>query len=333
MRRILTFGIVVAVVSLLAAACGGADPAPTSTPTSTPEPTATPTPEPEPTDTPTTLSTATPTATLDPTATTAPPSTPTSTPKPTETPTPTSGPTPTAPRMDPPVNVTTPIPTPTPIPSPSPTGTGSTATPGEVALGPSKDNTLYFSITGGSSNGAGSYIFVGNTNSGSARRAVIAFDIASQVPAGATITQVVLTLNMSRSVTGAQTVNLHRLLADWGEGASDASGQEGGGANASSGDATWTHRFFSTTNWQTPGGDFSPTVSASTSVGPIGGYIWGSTAQMVADVQGWLDNPTANSGWVLIGNEASNKTTKRFDFKENGTAAKHPVLSISYSMP
>ena len=213
MRPILAFGTIAAVVLLLAAACGEADPTPTATLTSTPAPTATPTPTPPP-----------PTATR------------------------------------------------TPTPSPTPTSTPAPAIPGEVALGPSKDNTLYFSITGGFSNGAGNHIFAGKNNSGNARRAVIAFDLASQVPAGATITGATLTRNMSRSQAGAETVKLHRLLADWGEGTSQAFGNEGGGASASSGDATWTHRFFSTATWQTTGGDFSPTVSASTSVGSIGSY-------------------------------------------------------------
>ena len=54
-----------------------------------------------------------------------------------------------------------------------------------VSLSPSKDNTLYeyVSADGDRSNGAGSYFFVGRTNGGEPRRAVIACDIAGSVPA------------------------------------------------------------------------------------------------------------------------------------------------------
>jgi hypothetical protein len=100
-----------------------------------------------------------------------------------------------------------------------------------ITLGPVKDNTLYESSSGALSNGAGAYMFVGKTdNSALIRRAVIAFDPTS-VPIGATIDSVTLNLNMSRTTSGSQTVTLHKLQADWGEGTSDALGNEGGGTS------------------------------------------------------------------------------------------------------
>ena len=39
-------------------------------------------------------------------------------------------------------------------------------------------------------------------------------------------------------------------------------------------------------------------------VGAIGQYTW-SSAQMVADVQGWLDNPASNFGWLMLGDEST----------------------------
>ena len=44
-------------------------------------------------------------------------------------------------------------------------------------------------------------------------------------------------MNMSRTIAGPVDVNLHRVLNAWGEGASDAFGQEGGGTAAEAGDA------------------------------------------------------------------------------------------------
>jgi len=79
--------------------------------------------------------------------------------------------------------------------------------------------------------------------------------------------------------------------------------------------------------WTTQGGDFSPTVSASQSVGGIGQYTW-SSAQMIADVQSWVNNPASNFGWLVLGNETGIATTKRFDTRES---ASPPVLTIEYT--
>ena len=129
-----------------------------------------------------------------------------------------------------------------------------------------------------------------------------------------------------------QTVELHKALADWGEGTSNASTDIGREAPATTNDATWLHRFFDSQEWNTPGGDFSSTVSVSTTVGAtLGFYTWSSTPEMVADVQGWLDNPPGNFGWLVKGNESQTNTAKRFDTRENTTIANRPVLSIQFT--
>jgi hypothetical protein len=197
-------------------------------------------------------------------------------------------------------------------------------------IAPSKDNTLYeYDPTeGDTSNALGLYFFVGETAMSELRRGVIAFDIAGHIPVGSTITAVTLSMNMSRTpLDTARTVELHRLLADWGEGTSMASGEEGMGAPATPNDATWRHRFFDTIFWTNEGGDFSATISASQSVGPIGQYTWSST-QMIVDVQSWLDDPLNNFGWLVLGDETTIGTAKRFDTRES---ASPPVLTIQYT--
>ncbi len=199
-----------------------------------------------------------------------------------------------------------------------------------ISIIPSKDNTLYEydPAEGDHSNGAGFHFFAGETAMGELRRGVLAFDIAGSIPPGSTITAVSLSLNMSRTLLEtARTVELHKLLADWGEGTSHAPGEEGDGAPATTNDATWRHRFFDTIFWATQGGDFSATVSASQVVGSVGQYTW-SSAQMVADVQSWLDNPSSNFGWLVLGDESTNATSKRFDTRES---ASPPVLTIEFT--
>ena len=199
----------------------------------------------------------------------------------------------------------------------------------QVVLQPSKDNTLYEDATGSLSNGAGTGMFVGRTNASDLiRRGLVAFNIAGNIPATATITGVTLRMTVSQSTSGSREVQLRRALAEWGEGTSVAGGGGGGGAPSTTGDATWIHTFFSSSFWANAGGDFSATVSASQTVGNFGDFTWGSTAQMVSDVQNWLNNPTSNHGWLVLGDETATRTAKRFDTRE-GTSP--PQLTVTYN--
>ncbi|MCH8027286.1 MAG: DNRLRE domain-containing protein [candidate division Zixibacteria bacterium] len=213
--------------------------------------------------------------------------------------------------------------------------TGYTSQSVEVQLGAAKDNTLYESATGALSNGLGEHFFAGRTGLADSklRRGLIAFNISGNIPSGATIQSVVLKLSMNRTISGNQTVSLHKLTADWGEGTSDAPGGEGQGAAATTNDATWLHRFYISTFWTSAGGDFNSSASASITVGGIAFYNFGSTSQMVADVQEWLDNPGINYGWILIGNESDTTTAKRFASRNNVDEASWPELSVTYLPP
>ena len=198
-----------------------------------------------------------------------------------------------------------------------------------INIMPSKDNTLYEydPAEGDHSNGAGFHLFAGENGQGEVRRGVLAFDIAGTIPPGSTITAVSLSMNMSMTPAGTVTVELHKLLADWGEGTSHAPMGEGDGAPATPDDATWRHRFFDSVFWTTQGGDFSATVSASQSVGATGHYTW-SSAQMVADAQSWLDNAASNFGWLVLDDETAIATAKRFDTRES---ASPPMLTIQFT--
>jgi hypothetical protein len=201
-----------------------------------------------------------------------------------------------------------------------------------ININPSKDNTLYQFVASDvdRSNGIGTHLFTGTTEDSLIRRGVIAFDIAAAIPAGSTINSATLHMNMSRANnTTARTVGLYKLLTDWGEGTSDAPEQEGRGAPATTNDATWRHRFFSSSLWTTQGGNFSTTLSASASVGATGLYNW-SSAQLAADVQAWLDTPASNFGWLILGSESTAGTAKRFDTRES---VNPPVLIIDYTAP
>lgn len=200
-----------------------------------------------------------------------------------------------------------------------------------VSLQPLRDSTLCEDGSGALSNGSGQYLFAGRNGSNATRRGLLAFDVAGSLPPGAVVTSARLTLHMSRTLAGAQTIALHKVARDWGEGASNAVLEEGACAPAAANDATWVHNFFDTGFWAAAGGDFSPVASASQAVGAVGYYAWGSTARMVGDVQGWLDSPGENFGWVLLGNEAVPATAKRFDTRQHSDTSVRPILTITYS--
>ena len=202
----------------------------------------------------------------------------------------------------------------------------------EILIEASRDNTLYESTEGTLSNGSGDYLFVGRTNSNGVRRAVIAFDDLSGIPAGSTIDSVRLHLQLSRESSSPTTVSIWRLVSDWGEGASNADGEEGGGAPAAEGDATWVHTFYDSQNWLSAGGDFMETASAELAVDSIGNYTVESTEALVNDVQEWLDTPETNFGWILTAVE-SGTTAKRFNSRENPGAAMGPVLEVAFTPP
>lgn len=199
-----------------------------------------------------------------------------------------------------------------------------------VTIPLTRDTTI-FEEDGTLSNGAGDHIFVGSTNNGSLRRALIAFDDLSAIPEGATITSATVFLNMNRTIADAVDIRMHRVLGQWGEAGSNAGGQEGGGDAAESGDATWSFRMFDADNWTTEGGDFDATTSASTSVDDTGEYAFESTPEMLEDLNLWHTNPDMNFGWILVADEdAAAPTAKRFGSRENSSPSNQPRLEVTF---
>lgn len=203
-----------------------------------------------------------------------------------------------------------------------------------VTVRPSKDNTIYGSGDAQLSNGSGRYLFAGSSGTnggGRILRSLVAFDLAGQIPAGATVNSVTFTLTVDTPLpTNTNTVRLHRALANWGEGSSRALMGEGGGAAATPNDVTWTARFFNTANWTTPGGDFAPTASATQRVGVASGpIVYATTAGLVADVQAWVNNAATNFGWFLIAQDEAGAAV-RF-FSREGSPA--PSLIVDFTPP
>ncbi len=203
-----------------------------------------------------------------------------------------------------------------------------------VTLEPAADKTLYESALGNLSNGKGVHLFAGVTAMDALRRALLRFDVASAIPPGSRITSAELHLFLSKAtITSPKDVTLHRVLQAWGEGDSDASGEEGEGDFAEPGDVTWQHTFHPDSFWIADGGDNAATASATAAVGAVGPYVWTTTPELVADVQHWLDHPADDHGWAVVGTEGAGQSSRRFNSRENADVASRPVLVIDYTPP
>ena len=227
--------------------------------------------------------------------------------------------------IDAPGTTATPTATPGATATPSPVPTRGPGDPVTSVFTSTKDNTL-FSESGAESNGAGDAFYIGKTQT-DLRRGLVAFDLGA-IPPGSVILSATVQLNSLRDNNGAQTAYLHRASAAWGEGASTSTG--GTGAPAQQGEATWSHRFYSSTIWSTPGGDFAVTESTSVTIALSGTYTAPSSPQLVADVQAWVNSPASNNGWFVIGNEGQTQSAKQIASREHPSAAKRPVLQVTY---
>lgn len=202
-----------------------------------------------------------------------------------------------------------------------------------VTLSAKNDNTLYEDITGSLSNGAGTSFFVGQTQSGAIRRGLLRFDVGATIPAGAKVVSATLQLTVVQSSDfQALPTSVHRVTQSWGEGASVAPGQGGGGGTALTNDATWLHRFFNTSLWTNAGGDFVATPSFTMSLPITGIAIANADPGMVADVQSWIDTPASNFGWLVKAQtELGSGTARRISSHESISG--RPAITITYLLP
>jgi hypothetical protein len=216
-----------------------------------------------------------------------------------------------------------------------------------LTLDSAKDNAIVAG-NANNSNGGGPAFFAGTDGNNSIHRALVSFDLGG-IPSGATITSVQLTLTLAQVAgggPGTATIGLFDLTQNWGEGTTGSTftglASSGQGLPAATGDATWNAAFFQQTSWTNPGGDHAGAASASLFLNNAtinNTFTWLSTPQLVADVQGWVNNPSTNFGWELIN---ANETTAKsiYGFYSNdwhsftgGNLTQEPALQVTYSVP
>lgn len=200
-----------------------------------------------------------------------------------------------------------------------------------ILLNPAADVTI-FEENADVSDAKSPGLFAGRNNRDAIRRAFLRFDVAGAVPAGIVVSAVKVRLSLTRANSGFVLASLYRVSAAWSEGTSNAGTPGGSGAPATAGDATWTRRIYPGTFWLVPGGDTAAAASATTLIGPsLADYVFTTTPQLVADVQGWLNQPATNFGWQLRADETQiAPTAKRFGSRESTDPALQPLLFVMY---
>jgi hypothetical protein len=151
------------------------------------------------------------------------------------------------------------------------------------------------------------------------RRILVKFDL-SQIPAGSTISAVtfdISAVNKLPSGGGANsTFDIRRMLTAWNEN-----------------EATWNQRTASAP-WAAAGGAFGTEVSFSVSssifISGLGRYSFVSNPTMVSDVQGWVNTPSSNQGWLLLSESESTPGSARH-FAAHEDAANAPSLTVDFT--
>lgn len=194
-----------------------------------------------------------------------------------------------------------------------------------IQITPSQDNSIYSESD--NSNALGN-LFAGRTPTSNIRRALMMFDIADNIPAGATINSVTLDITETKiGPAGAGSFELHPLSTGWGEGTSSGIGT---GGSPTTNDATWNFRLYNSSTWTTAGADFAATASGSQAIGTsLGTYTFLSQSGMVSDVQQWLNSSSTNHGWLLkAADDSTGISAREFGSRESGTP---PTLTVSFT--
>jgi hypothetical protein len=220
-----------------------------------------------------------------------------------------------------------------------------------VTIPASQDATLFGASAANNNSSSGPGMFVGSDGMSRPKRGLIEFNIPAFVPAGATITGASLSLVLGQ-VAGADAtpriIGLFDVTTNWAGGTNGTTGHPGPGFGGTGqgftpniGDVTWNFSQYNTIPWNTPGGggDFASTESAATVVSQNLNtpYVWGSTPQMVADVQGWLDGSLPNFGWLLKNDSEGSPTTFRAFYTAEGAVEQGvpdfaPLLTVDFAV-
>jgi len=139
-----------------------------------------------------------------------------------------------------------------------------------------------------------------NGNPATEMRGLIKWNL-SQIPAGSVLQSASITLHIVNH-SGGQLYTLHKATKDWNE---------------------------DSATWNSLGGDFDSASSGIMSSNTLGTNSALLNAQGISVLQGWLDNPDSNFGFMIT---AESGSTNGFEFKSSNSSIK-PKLEITFTPP
>lgn len=196
-----------------------------------------------------------------------------------------------------------------------------------VSLPASQDATVYWQAPA-SANGAGEWLWsrFDSLADFQTHDAFVRFDVASALPAGATIVSARVELYCAAVVnTAGIPLTAHRSSQAWTEGPSNPAGNEVVGVVAQPLDVTASHRSWPGLVWVLP-----IAAPGNVYVAPMqstGIWVLPSSSSSVAAAQSWLDQPATNFGLYLTTQEEV-----RFASRENANLP-GPHLVIDFLPP
>ena len=119
---------------------------------------------------------------------------------------------------------------------------------------------------------------------------------------------------------------MFELDTAWNEG----TGTGNQGATALPGEVTWNEAQSGLLDW-TDGGSFSSTVLSQNSIGSVGTTSFGNTLDFTSAVQGIVDSPGTNFGFILISSDPASAI--RIDTGDFGTPARLSVTVAAVPEP
>ncbi|QHW30460.1 DNRLRE domain-containing protein [Paenibacillus rhizovicinus] len=178
--------------------------------------------------------------------------------------------------------------------------------------------------------------YIRDGGAGTTTNALIYFDLAGQIPAGATIDSATLSLyNTGNNAYIGGTVDLFRITdannkGMWVEGnTSTAFDKTGAGwlRRAGTGDTVttgWTNTSGSTI-MDSVNGTASGNMTFATSAG------WTSSTDIKSDIQAWANGSAVNQAWYMRVRSGTSINIQEVASNQYATAANRPKLTISYT--
>jgi hypothetical protein len=158
-------------------------------------------------------------------------------------------------------------------------------------------------------------IATSNFGGGDLQSAVIRFDGLSGITGPVTVSTASLDLWID-SINSTPSYEIHRLLSSFTE--------AGATWNTSDGSTAWN-----TGGARGSGTDHAATVTATVSGGTAAAYQNITSAQLITDVQNWINGVDSNLGWVLLPT-ASNGHAYVYVSSE-GADGNRPRLNVTYA--